>query len=88
MAAYAVPPVEELLSKRVQEMVLHGEEPLGPYICRSGEDVDEKQDIMDTSPIPTIDLNLLSCSATSDNKREQGLDKLGSALSSWGCFQV
>ncbi|XP_015078093.1 protein SRG1-like [Solanum pennellii] len=87
MAAYAVPPVEELLSKRVQEMVLHGEEPLGPYICRSGEDVGEKQDIMDTSPIPIIDLNLLSCSATSVSKREQELEKLGSALSSWGCFQ-
>uniref|UniRef100_M1CRV5 Fe2OG dioxygenase domain-containing protein n=1 Tax=Solanum tuberosum TaxID=4113 RepID=M1CRV5_SOLTU len=87
MAAYSVPPVEELLSKRVQEMVLHGEEPLGPYICRSGDDVDEKEDIMDTSPIPIIDLNLLSSSTTSDNEREQELEKLGSALSSWGCFQ-
>lgn len=85
MAAYSVPLSEVLLSKRVQEMVLHGEEPLGPYICRSGED-DEKEDIMDTSPI--IDQNLLSSSTPSDNEREQGLDKLGSALSSWGCFQV
>uniref|UniRef100_A0A3Q7GWU1 Fe2OG dioxygenase domain-containing protein n=1 Tax=Solanum lycopersicum TaxID=4081 RepID=A0A3Q7GWU1_SOLLC len=84
MAAYSVPLSEVLLSKRVQEMVLHGEEPLGPYICRSGED-DEKEDIMDTSPI--IDQNLLSSSTPSDNEREQGLDKLGSALSSWGCFQ-
>ncbi|XP_015168244.1 protein SRG1-like [Solanum tuberosum] len=87
MAAYSVPPSEVLLSKRVQEMVLHGEEPLGPYICRSGEDVDGKEDIMDTSPIPIIDLNLLSSSTTSDNEREQELEKLRSALSSWGCFQ-
>ncbi|WMV35156.1 hypothetical protein MTR67_028541 [Solanum verrucosum] len=87
MAAYSVPPSEVLLSKRVQEMVLHGEEPLGPYICRSGEDDDEKEDIMDTSPIPIIDLNLLSSSTTSDNEREEELEKLESALSSWGCFQ-
>lgn len=87
MAAFSVPPAEVLLSKRVQEMVLHGEEPLGPYICRSGEDIDENEDIMDISPIPIIDLNLLSSSTTSDDKREQELEKLGSALSSWGCFQ-
>ncbi|XP_049412226.1 protein SRG1-like isoform X2 [Solanum stenotomum] len=87
MAAYSAPPSEVLLSKRVQEMVLHGEEPLGPYICRSGEDNDGKEDIMDTSPIPIIDLNLLSSSTTSDNEREQELEKLRSALSSWGCFQ-
>ncbi|TMW89070.1 hypothetical protein EJD97_017697 [Solanum chilense] len=86
MAAYSVPLSEVLLSKRVQEMVLHGEEPQGPYICRSGED-DEKEDIMDTSLIPIIDQNLLSSSTPSDNKREQELDKLGSTLSSWGCFQ-
>ncbi|XP_055830489.1 protein SRG1-like isoform X2 [Solanum dulcamara] len=87
MAASSVPPDEVLLSKRVQEMVLLGEEPLGPYICRSGEDVDENEDIMDTSPIPIIDLNRLSSSTTSDNERERELEKLGSALSSWGCFQ-
>lgn len=88
MAAFSVPPAEVLLSKRVQEMVLHGEEPLGPYICRSGEDIDENEVIMDISPIPIIDLNLLSSSTTSDDEREQELEKLGSALSSWGCFQV
>ncbi|MCD7446752.1 hypothetical protein HAX54_015656 [Datura stramonium] len=87
MAEISVPPVEVLLSKRVQEMVLHGEEPLGPYICRSGEDVDDKEDIMDTSPIPIIDLNCLSSSTTSDKDREQELEKLRAALSSWGCFQ-
>lgn len=87
MAEISVPPVEVLLSKRVQEMVLHGEEPLGPYICRSGEDVDDKEDFMDTSPIPIIDLDRLSSSTTSNKDREQELEKLGSALSSWGCFQ-
>ncbi|KAK4374714.1 hypothetical protein RND71_005391 [Anisodus tanguticus] len=87
MAAFSVPPVEVLLSKRVQEMVLHGEEPLGPYICRSGKDVGENEDIMSTSPVPIIDLNRLCSSKISDKEREEELEKLRSALSSWGCFQ-
>ncbi|CAN4100181.1 unnamed protein product [Withania somnifera] len=86
MDAISVPHAEVLLSKRVQEMALHGEEPLGPYICRSGEYVDEKEDIVDTL-IPIIDLNRLSSSTTSDKEHEQELEKLRSALSSWGCFQ-
>ncbi|KAJ8560664.1 hypothetical protein K7X08_022524 [Anisodus acutangulus] len=87
MAAFSVPPVEVSLSKRVQEMVLHGEEPVGPYICRSGKDVGENEDIMSTSPVPIIDLNRLCSSKISDKEREEELEKLRSALSSWGCFQ-
>ncbi|MCD7449984.1 hypothetical protein HAX54_002701 [Datura stramonium] len=34
-----------------------------------------------------IDLNCLSSSTTSDKDREQELEKLRAALSSWGCFQ-
>lgn len=42
MADVSLPLAEVLLSKRVQEMVLNGEEPPHPYICRDGTDETEK----------------------------------------------
>ncbi|KAE8709156.1 Calcium-binding EF-hand family protein isoform 1 [Hibiscus syriacus] len=76
-----------LLSKRVQEMVINGEEPESLYICR-----DEKEAANGSSPlapIPIIDLNLLSSSQlTSKAEEEKELQKLKSALCSWGCFQA
>ncbi|XP_039053703.1 codeine O-demethylase-like [Hibiscus syriacus] len=74
-----------LLSRRVQEMVLNGEEPESLYICR-----DEKEAANVPSPlppIPVIDLNLLSYSPLT-SKAEEELQKLKSALCSWGCFQA
>lgn len=73
---------EALLSKRVQEMVLTGEEPSGPFICRNTED-EEDDDSTQNSPIPIIQLAKLSA-----KESKQELDKLKSALSTWGCFQV
>lgn len=69
---------EVLLSKRVQDIFLDGEQPAAPYICRDGDTVEEVSASL--SPVPIIDLSLLS--------RQEELEKLRSALSSWGCFQA
>ena len=79
---------EVLLSKRVQEMVLDGEEPPALYICRDGEDTDDHTGNSTVSPIPVIDLSLVLPSAAPTDISIQELQKLRSALSSWGCFQV
>ncbi|XVE91265.1 hypothetical protein DITRI_Ditri20bG0139800 [Diplodiscus trichospermus] len=85
MASALSLPADVLLSRRVQEMVIHGEEPASLYICR-----DEKEDQNVPSPlapIPIINLSLFS-SSTSSTKRQEELDNLKSALCSWGCFQA
>ncbi|KAK1358194.1 Fe2OG dioxygenase domain-containing protein [Heracleum sosnowskyi] len=79
---------EVLLSKRVQEMVLYGELPPALYICRDGEDTDDHTGSSMVSQIPIIDLSLVSPSVTSTETSIQELEKLRSALSSWGCFQA
>ncbi|QCE08861.1 protein SRG1-like [Vigna unguiculata] len=78
--------MEALLSKRVQEMVQNGEEPPPPYVRR---DVNCTQTVTSTlcSP-PTIDFGLISSSSTPVTKQKEELQKLRSALSSWGCFQA
>ncbi|KAL8123071.1 jasmonate-induced oxygenase 2-like [Apium graveolens] len=84
-------PAEEaeiLLSKRVQEMVLDGEEPPALYICRDGKDTDDHSDSSTVSPVPVIDIGLVSSSATLTDICILELEKLRSALSSWGCFQA
>lgn len=84
MAGVSPLPAEVLLSKRVQEMVLNGEEPQPPYVCR---DDNTNEDALSTpSLIPIIDLSLLSSSEACSTAQE--LQKLRSALCSWGCFQV
>ncbi|KAJ9692765.1 hypothetical protein PVL29_011719 [Vitis rotundifolia] len=84
MAGISVLPLDVLLAKRVQEMVLNGEDPPQPYICR---DDDDSEDVSSSlSPIPIIDLSLFSSSAPETTEKE--LQKLKSALSSWGCFQA
>ncbi|CAH9147087.1 unnamed protein product [Cuscuta epithymum] len=76
-----------LLSRRVQEMVINGEEPSGPYICRGGEEEEEEEEpCSNTSDIPTIDLSSFLNHGETDQTEE--LDKLRSALSSWGLFQA
>ena len=69
--------------KSVQEMFAAGVEPLKEYIVR-----DNKFSQLKTSPpmapIPVIDLSLFSFGG----EEEGELEKLRSALSSWGCFQV
>lgn len=88
MAGVPLLPADVLLSKRVQEMVLKGEEPPHLYVCREG---DATQEVSSTlSSIPVIDFSLLSTSApsTKQEEEEEILEQLRSALCSWGCFQV
>ncbi|XP_059458117.1 codeine O-demethylase-like isoform X2 [Corylus avellana] len=87
MAGVPLLPADVLLSKRVQEMVLNGEEPPHLYVCREG---DATQEVSSTlSSIPIIDFSLLSTSAPSTKQEEEEvLEQLRSALCSWGCFQA
>ncbi|KAL6996647.1 hypothetical protein U1Q18_006778 [Sarracenia purpurea var. burkii] len=91
MAGASLLPAEVLLSKRVQELVLNGEDPPAPYISRDGTDPDTTEDAYSTgfSPVPVVDLGVLSRSpAPSTEEYDDELQKLKSALHSWGCFQA
>lgn len=84
MAGVSILPAEVLLSKRVQEMVLNFEEPQPPYICR--DDCTDTDVFVPPSQPPIIDFSILSPLESSTAQEE--LQKLRSALCSWGCFQV
>ena len=77
---------EVLLSKRVQELVLGGDEP--PALYYSIRDDATEDDSSSGSSVPVVDLGILSSSAASTQEYEEELQKLKSALHSWGCFQV
>lgn len=86
MAGVPLLPAEVLLSKRVQEMALNGEEPPHLYLCRGGDET--KEDVPSPlSPIPIVDFSILSSSEPCA-EQEVELQKLASALCSWGCFQA
>ncbi|CAN1771250.1 Probable 2-oxoglutarate/Fe(II)-dependent dioxygenase [Linum perenne] len=70
-----------LLTKRVQQMSLHGDDPPPRYIVSDIPDL-----FPPSKPVPVIDLGLL-VSGQDDDIREE-LGKLKAALTSWGCFQV
>jgi hypothetical protein len=84
MAGVSALPAKILLSKRVQEMVLTDEEPQKPYISRN-DGTNEAIPRPPSDLIPIIDLSLLS---SSEPCSAQELQRLRSALCSWGCFQV
>ncbi|KAF7147287.1 hypothetical protein RHSIM_Rhsim03G0252500 [Rhododendron simsii] len=96
MAATETPTnLEEMtltLPKSVQEMSIKADEPPQPFNVRD----DVPFGPVDISPpsasIPTIDISLFSplpsSLESSIQETEKELDKLRSALSSWGCFQV
>ncbi|XP_021610786.1 protein SRG1 isoform X2 [Manihot esculenta] len=84
MAGVSILPAEVLLSKRVQEMVLNCEEPQPPYICR--DDCTDTDVFVPPSQPPIIDFSILSPLESSTAQEE--LQKLRSALCSWGCFQA
>ncbi|XP_015870210.2 protein SRG1 isoform X2 [Ziziphus jujuba] len=83
-------PADALLSRRVQEMVINGEEPPHLYICRNGDHEPDQDVPTQLSSIPIIDLSLISSSSSQPSSKpdHDELRKLHSALSSWGCFQV
>ncbi|KAM3714196.1 hypothetical protein ACJW31_01G313900 [Castanea mollissima] len=75
---------EELLSQSVQELVINGGQPPDNYVYKNstGGVPDVHTPL---NEIPVIDLGNLKSSATTV---EEELEKLRSALSSWGCFQA
>lgn len=86
MARVSGVPAEVLLSKRVQEMALNGEEPPPPYVCRDDGPTPDNPSAL--CSLPLIDFGLLSLPTTPIAEQKQELEKLRLALSSWGCFQV
>ncbi|KAF5937465.1 hypothetical protein HYC85_024971 [Camellia sinensis] len=90
--AAPAPAAKALLAKRVQEMVLYGDEPPALYISRDDHDAtDGDGDGGDdfSSPVPIVDIGILSCSEEPFTKEyEEELLKLNSALHTWGCFQA
>lgn len=90
MAGVVLEPAEKLLSKRVQEMVINGEQPPHLYICRNDSDeaeADQGDPSHKLSSIPIINIGVLSSSESTPAQVDE-LQRLHSALSSWGCFQV
>lgn len=85
MAGVTVPSAEVLLSKRVQEMVIAGDEPLGPYLCRNDY---VQHHSAATSSIPVLDIGCFLAQDWAAEQTQQQLHKLKSSLSTWGCFQV
>ena len=78
----------DTFSKSVEEMSINSEEPPQEYIvkdCSFGSI--ESSDPL--ASIPIIDISIFSLSSSHDPKEvENELEKLRSALSSGGCFQV
>lgn len=85
MAQLSVLPAGVLLSKRVQEMVLEGQEPPAPYVCRTDDRLQEVE--APFSMVPIIDLSVCASSTPGEEQKKE-LHKLKSALCSWGCFQA
>ncbi|KAK9947477.1 hypothetical protein M0R45_003101 [Rubus argutus] len=83
MAESSTPAKAELLAtKTVQELLTEGELVPQKYVHKEGiPDPNSSVELMDT---PVIDLDLLTPSSTTVEQ----LDKLRSALTEWGCFQV
>ncbi|KAK2991073.1 hypothetical protein RJ640_010075 [Escallonia rubra] len=80
------------VAKTVQQLSIDGDEPPLPYIIK-----ENTFGAIDTFPplaeIPVIDISLFSLlppssSAHSPKEAEDELEKLRSALTSWGCFQA
>ncbi|KAK3039962.1 hypothetical protein RJ639_027152, partial [Escallonia herrerae] len=88
------PTISEMMAsvaKTVQQMSIDGDEPALPYIIK-----ENPFGAIDTFPplaeIPVIDISLFSSSpsssAHSPKEAADELEKLRSALTSWGCFQA
>lgn len=80
MSGFLLPAERVSESNNVMEMPINSQEPPGQFIVK-----ETRFGSVDDSPplasIPIVDLSQLFSS-------EDELDKLRSALSSWGCFQV
>ncbi|KAI7987976.1 Protein SRG1 [Camellia lanceoleosa] len=79
------------VSKTAQEMSKDGDEPPQRYIVRDNTLFGPIDTSPPLAPIPVIDISLFLTSPSSLHsslQEETELEKLRSALSSWGCFQV
>lgn len=80
MAGNPLPAEGVALSKSVQEMSISGDEPPPQFIVKESSSGFANNSPPSVELIPIIDINLLSS--------EYELEKLRSALSAGGCFQV
>lgn len=78
---------EILLEKRVQDRVNNGEIPASLYVSRDAKELAQNI-LFQLAPIPIIDIGLFSSSSATIIEKENELQKLKSALCSWGCFQA
>ncbi|KAI3975802.1 hypothetical protein MKX01_023228 [Papaver californicum] len=76
------------LLKNVQELAIDGEEPPPRYIRRDGDHKEKKQVAAHESlSVPIIDVSRL-LPTSSRREKENEMEKLKSALNSWGLFQA
>ena len=76
------------LAKSLQEMSMNGTEPPPQYFLKENS-IKPMDSFLPSDPIPIIDISLFSSSSSLSSKEgEDELEKLKSALTSWGCFQV
>nr|DAD45048.1 TPA_asm: hypothetical protein HUJ06_003278 [Nelumbo nucifera] len=79
---------EAPLPKTVQELAMNGNEPPTGYIRKVNSN--DEETIVDavSYPFPVVDLHRLSSSSSSPKDKEEEMEKLRSALSLLGLFQV
>ena len=89
MAGSPVAAVVSPLGQSVQEMSMNGNEPPPQYFLKENS-IHPMDSFLPSDPIPIIDISLLSSSSSLSSRggEEEELQKLKSALTSWGCFQV
>ncbi|MCL7044142.1 hypothetical protein MKW94_004497 [Papaver nudicaule] len=76
------------LLKNVQELAIDGEKPPPRYLRKDGDFKENKQvPAQESLSVPIIDISCLSPNPSSSDKEDE-MEKLKSALSSWGLFQA
>ncbi|KAF9617074.1 hypothetical protein IFM89_033179 [Coptis chinensis] len=75
-----------VLEKQVQELSINGDEPPPRFIRRDKDDVPINTSL--SSSIPIIDLHVLSSPSSSSEEKDNEMEKLKLALSTWGFFQA
>ncbi|KAK9146380.1 hypothetical protein Sjap_006283 [Stephania japonica] len=76
-----------LLVKHVQELAINGDEPPQRYVHKD-RDNEAPVDTSLSSSVPIIDLHLISSPTSSTQQKQDEIEKLKSALTSWGLFQA
>ncbi|MCL7024534.1 hypothetical protein MKW94_023372, partial [Papaver nudicaule] len=78
----------QALLKNVQELAIDGEEPPPRYVRKEGDHKEKKEvPAYESLSVPVIDFSRFS-PASSSREKEDEMEKLKSALSSWGLFQA